>query len=109
MLKICVESWFGKIVNAPGQLSWWATATEPKCLEPVISIKRSTGLKSQCTAITEYPLLADNREVLSSNEDLVQRNIFKKILPIKINKFILKNNYPRETSEVSGEAGHEKG
>ena len=34
-------------------------------------MKRSTGLKSQCTAITEEPLLAENREVLSTNEDLL--------------------------------------
>ena len=70
-LRYAFESWFGKIVNAPGQLSRWATTTEPECLEPVISIKRNTGLKSQCTAITEEPLLAENREVLSSNEDLL--------------------------------------
>ena len=37
----------------------------------MIYIKRSTGLKSQFTAITEEPLLAENREVLSSNEDVL--------------------------------------
>ena len=82
-LRYAFESWFCKFVNAPGQLSRWATTNEPECLEPVISIKRSTGLKSQCTAITEEPLLADNREVLSSNEDLVQRNIFKKFFQLR--------------------------
>ena len=30
-LRYAFESWFGKIVNAPGQLSWWATTTEPEC------------------------------------------------------------------------------
>ena len=52
-LRYAFESWFGKIVNAPGELSQWATTTEPECLDPVIYIKRSTGLKSQCTEITE--------------------------------------------------------
>ena len=44
----------------------------------MVYIKRSIGLKSQCTEITEQPLLAANREVLSSNEDLVQPKLKKK-------------------------------
>ena len=35
-------------------------------------------MKRQCTAITEESLLAANREVLSSNEDLVQPKFKKK-------------------------------
>ena len=30
-LRYVFETWFGKIENAPGQLSWWATTTEPEC------------------------------------------------------------------------------
>ena len=58
--------------------SRWATTTESECLEPVIYIKRGTGLKTQRTEITEQLLLAVNREVLSSNEDLVQLKKKKK-------------------------------
>ena len=60
-------------------------------------MKRSTGLKSQCTAITEEPLLAANIEVLSSNEDLLPPKLKKK------KKFLQRNQW------VSGKAGHEKG
>ena len=58
-------------------------------------------MKRQCTAITEESLLAANREVLSSNEDLVQPKFKKKKERKKERK-----KSPRETSEVSGEAGH---
>ena len=30
-LKYAFETWFGKIANAPGRLSWWATTTDPEC------------------------------------------------------------------------------
>ena len=30
-LRYAFENWFGKIANAPGQLSQWATTTEPEC------------------------------------------------------------------------------
>ena len=50
----------------------------------MVYIKRSIGLKRQCAEITEQPLLAANREVLSSNEDLVQPKLKKKkVLPEK--------------------------
>ena len=29
-LRYAFEAWFGTIANAPGQLSWWTTATEPE-------------------------------------------------------------------------------
>jgi len=34
-------------------------------------------MKSECTAMTEEPLLSANREILSSNEDPVQPRIKK--------------------------------
>ena len=36
-----------------------------------------TGMKSECTAMTEEPLLSANREIRSSNEDPVQPRIKK--------------------------------
>ena len=80
-----VFAWFNNnLSKCPRATSWWSTTTESECLEPVVCIKRSIGLKSQCAEITEQPLLAANREVLSSNEDLVQPKLKKKkVLPEK--------------------------
>ena len=70
-LRYAFETWFGKTANARGQLSHWPQLLSLSALEPVMYIKRNTWLKSQCTAITEEPPLTENREVLSSNEDLL--------------------------------------
>ena len=45
-------------------------------------------MKIQCTAITEYPLFPENREVLSSNEDLVLQKLFLKYGEINNNTVI---------------------
>ena len=45
-------------------------------------------MKIQCTAITEYPLFPENREVLSSNEDLVLQKLFLKYGEINNNTVV---------------------
>ena len=56
-LRHVFETWFGKTANAPGQLSWWATTTEPECLRACDLLKRSTRLKTSVLQLQNSPCL----------------------------------------------------
>ena len=56
-LKYALETWFWKTANAPGQLSWWTTATEPECPRTCDLLKRSTGLKNSPLQLQSSPCL----------------------------------------------------
>ena len=81
-LKYALEIWLGKISNAPRQLNPWATTTEPDWPRACDLHQEKHRIEKPVYCNYGVAQPATTRDILSSNEDLLQPKL-KKIKKIK--------------------------
>ena len=96
-LRYAFETWFGKMANAPGQPTRWAKTIESKCPRDWSISREAQDWKASALKLQSSPYLLQIQKSWAAMKTSCSQIFF----------FFF--NSPRETSEVSGEAEHEKG